>query len=44
MNKDKLATTISAIIFCGCVIKTVKTLINHGQLTEELNEELAEEK
>jgi hypothetical protein len=44
MNKDKLATMISAVIFCGCAIKTVKTLIAHGQLTDDLNKELAEEK
>lgn len=44
MKKDKLSTIISTIIFCGCVIKTVKTLIAHGQLTDELNKELAEEK
>lgn len=44
MNKDKLATMISAVIFCGCAIKTVKTLISHGQLNDELSEGLAEEK
>jgi hypothetical protein len=44
MKKDTMTTVISAAILFGCVVKAVLTLREHGKASEELNDELVEEK
>lgn len=43
MKKDKMTMMISTIIFCGCVVKTIKVLRDRVADNAESNEETVTE-